>query len=121
MMGSIGEKYALFVSQFTDQCDGGEFDFPFGDDCPQEDFFKRLVWGEGNYQQFKYNWFVKPSSGFKVSRGLHLFSEMRFSEYFLKMKLFTSKQGLQNQFQSLSLSGKVIRRRKQQVWLSKSL
>lgn len=69
-MGSIGETYALYVSQFSGHCDGGEFDFPFGDVCHQEDFFKCLVWGEGNYQQFKYSWFVKPTSGYKVSKGL---------------------------------------------------
>ena len=72
-MGSIGEKYTLFAPQISDKCDAGEFDFPFADICQQEDFFKHLVWGEGNYQQFKYCWFCKPSVAFKVNKGLHAF------------------------------------------------
>lgn len=120
-MGSIVENYALFVSQFSGQCGGGELDFPFEEDCHQKDFFKHLVWGEGNYQQFKYSWFVKPSSGFKVSKGMYLFFETCFSHYFLQMKLLSSGQNLRNQFRSLSLSGKVNQRRKQQVWILKSL
>jgi hypothetical protein len=74
-MGVIDEHFTLYVSQFaaTENSDHVEFDFPFEADCSQEQFFSRLVWGEGNHRQFKYNWFSKPSDNFKIAKGLYFF------------------------------------------------
>jgi hypothetical protein len=78
-MGAISEKFTLYASQFTEKCDMGELDFPMADVRPQEDFFKYLVWGEGNYQQFKYSWFAKAPSGNKTGKGLvNIISKLLF-------------------------------------------